>query len=220
MDYEKRVNSKAYIFFDWLYKLLIMNIFTILFVCLIFTGLPAIIAMNATIKKDMQQTNVFKAYFKNFAHYFKKSFLIGLLVLVVLAFICYAFYFYAYVVPQNEWNVVVFQMGIVVMFIFLIILVMLCVNIPLIVVTFPSLNVGEILKTSFYISFRYFMTTLILFGMFILKIIGTIAAPIWLLVGVSLPTLLGIKLTAAVYIKFEKIDLEKMMHQVEEEENE
>ena len=54
----------------------------------------------------------------------------------------------------------------------------------------------------------------------ILKIIGCIAAPIWLLFGISLPTLFGIKLTAGVYYKFEQIDLEKIMHMAEEDENE
>ena len=93
----------------------------------------------------------------------------------------------------------------------------MCLHLPLLIITFESLTVMETIKTAFYIVFRYFLTTLILLAMFVLKLVGTIAAPIWLLVGISLPTLLGIKLTYPVYYKFENIDLEKIMHQVEEE---
>lgn len=216
-DYEKKINSKPYRFFDWVYKLLIMNIFTLIFVCLIFTAFPAVIAMNATIKYDMNETNIFRTYFGNFKYYFKKSFLINLLIILVIGIVGFAFYFYSYAVPSDDAHSVIFQLGIAVMLVLGVIIIMLSVHIPLLVITFESLTVGEIIKTSFYISFRYFVTTLILFGMFVLKIIGTIAAPIWLLFGLSLPTLLGIKLTEGVYYKFEKIDLEKIMHMAEED---
>ncbi len=219
-DYDKKINSKPYRFFDWVYKLLIMNILTLVFVLLVFTALPAITAMNATIKYDMGETNIFKSYFSNFKYYFWKAFGIDIILLVVIGVVGFAFYFYSYAVPQDDAHKVIFQLGIAVMIILGVVLVMLSVHIPLIMITFESLTIGEIIKTSFYISFRYFVTTLILFGMFILKIIGCIAAPIWLLFGISLPTLLGIKLTAGVYYKFEQIDLEKIMHMAEEDENE
>ena len=69
MNYEKKMNSKIYIFFDWLYKLLIMNVFTLIFICLVITFLPAVTAMNATIKYDINETNIFKCYFSNFKRY-------------------------------------------------------------------------------------------------------------------------------------------------------
>lgn len=216
-DYEKKINSKPYRFFDWVYKLLIMNIFTLIFVCLIFTAFPAIIAMNATIKYDMNESNIFRTYFSNFKYYFKKAFIINLLLILVIAVVGFAFYFYSYAIPQDDINSIIFQLGVAVMIVLGVIIIMLCVHIPLLTITFESLTVGEIIRTSFYISFRYFVTTLILFGMFVLKIVGTIATPIWLLFGLSLPTLLGIKLTEGVYYKFEKIDLEKIMHMAEDD---
>ena len=135
----------------------------------------------------------------------------------------YAFYFYSYGIFTQEdtpyYNVfkIIFQVGVAVILLLGIIVVLMCLHLPLLIITFESLTVMETVKTAFYIVFRYFLTTLILLAMFILKIIGTIAAPIWLLVGISLPTLLGIKLTYPVYYKFENIDLEKIMHQVEED---
>lgn len=216
-DYEKKINSKPYRFFDWVYKLLIINIFTLIFICLVFTALPGIIAMNATIKYDMNESNVFKSYFSNFKYYFKKAIGLNFLLILVIGIVGFAFYFYSYAVPLDDAHTIIFQLGIAVMIILGVVIVMLCVHIPLLVITFESLTIGEVIKTSFYISFRYFVTTLILFGMFVLKIIGTIAAPIWLLFGISLPTLLGIKLTEGVYYKFEKIDLESIMHMAEDD---
>lgn len=220
MNYEKKMNSKVYIFFDWLYKLLIMNVFTLIFMCLIVTFLPAITAMNATIKYDINDTGIFKNYFSNFKRYFLKSFLIELLFLVVIGIVGYAFYFYSYgIFDMDSYKTfkIIFQVGIVVMLLLGIIVLMMSMHLPLLIITFEELTVIETIKTAFYIVFRYFLTTLILLAMFVIKVVGTIAAPIWLLVGISLPTLLGIKLTYPVYYKFEKIDLEKIMHQVEED---
>lgn len=216
-DYEKKINSKPYRFFDWVYKLLIINIFTLIFICLVFTAFPGIIAMNATIKYDMNESNVFRSYFSNLKYYFKKAIGLNFLLILVIGIVGFGFYFYSYAVPTDDAHTIIFQLGIAVMIILGVVIVMLCVHIPLLVITFESLTIGEVIKTSFYISFRYFVTTLILFGMFVLKIIGTIAAPIWLLFGISLPTLLGIKLTEGVYYKFEKIDLESIMHMAEDD---
>ena len=106
-----------------------------------------------------------------------------------------------------------------------IVITILSVHLPLLVVTFESFTVGEIYKTSLYVTFRYFLTTLILFVLQVL-IIGTFifcmfdprVLAIWLLVGISLPVFLQVKVTAAIYYKFSQIDFEKIMHQLDEEE--
>ena len=71
----------------------------------------------------------------------------------------------------------------------------------------------------------YFLTTLILFvlqvliiGSFIYCMIDPRFLAIWLLVGISLPVFLQVKVTAPIYYKFSQIDFEKIMHQVDEEE--
>lgn len=217
MDIEKKVNSKAHRFFDWLYKLLVMNVFTIMSVIPIITAFPAIVATFATIKNDMKEPGIFKNFFHNYKKYFLKSFLIGLIIIGALAIACFAFYFYAYAIPQDNLNKIIFEMGIAVILILIIIIIMLCSHIPLIIITFNSLSISEIIRTAFYISFRYFISTLILFGMFVVSVIGVIALPIWFLFGVSLPILLGIKFTQAIYYKFEQIDLETILQQAEDD---
>ena len=92
-------------------------------------------------------------------------------------------------------------------------------------VTLESLTVGETYRTGFYVSIRYFLTTLILFvlqvliiGSFIYCMIDPRFLAVWLLVGISLPVFLQVKVTAPIYYKFSQIDFEKIMHQVDEEE--
>lgn len=217
MDIEKKQNSKLYRFFDWLYKLLVMNVFTIMSILPIITAYPAIVATYATIKNDMKEPGIFKSYFSNYKKYFWKSFFMGLIIIATIAIVGFAFYFYSYAIPQDNFNKTVFQMGVAIMLLLAVVLIMLCVHIPLITITFDELTIFEIIRTSLFISFRYFITTLILFGMFVLSIIGIIALPIWFLFGVSLPILLGIKFTSAVYYKFEQIDLQSIYQNVEDD---
>ena len=154
MDYEKKVNSKLYRFFDFLYKLLIMNLLTFFLSLFVFTLFPAVVALNATIKNDIDEPNPFKSYFSNFKKYFKKSFFIGILLLVLIAVVGFAFFFYSYNQPNVEENAkktmeVIFQMGIVVMVLLGIVILMVIVHIPLLMVTFESLTCGELIKTAF-----------------------------------------------------------------------
>ena len=223
MDIEKKTNSKAYRFFDWLYKLLIMNVFTILSIIPIITAFPAIVATYATIKNDMREPGIFKKFFANYKKYFLKSLIVGIVLLIVIAIIAFSFYFYAFGIPQDknnnfleDWDIL-FQMGVVVMFILALVVIMIGVHLPLIIITFEELSTFETIRTSFYIAFRYIISTLILILMFICQIIGVIALPIWFLFGITLPILLGIKFTNAVYYSFEQIDLESIFKKAEDD---
>lgn len=217
MDIEKKYNSKVYRFFDFLYKLLIINLFTIFLSILIIPAFPAIVAMFATIRDDLDETNPLKAYFRNFKKYFKKSFITGIILIIAIAIVAFAFYFYAFAIPQDTFNEIIFQMGIIVMILLMLVMLMSVVHLPLLVIIFKSLTIIETFKTAFYISFRYILTTLVLLGMFVLKIVGVVLFPIWIIFGLTLPTFLGVKITKPIYYKFEKIDLEKIMHKAEDD---
>lgn len=212
--------SKLFIFFELIYRLLIVNIFTFFLILPIFTSLPAIVAAYATLKNGIDDTKVIKSYFKNFSFYFWKSFKIGLILLVAIAVVLYAFFFYRYQDAIIDFEEIWYQIGMAVILILMLILVLVSVNLPLLVITFKKLTVIETIKTSFYITFRYFITTLILFLMLIFQIVGIVAFPIWIILGISLPIMLSIRFTAVVYKKFELIDLEKIMHIDLEEEDE
>ena len=108
-----------------------------------------------------------------------------------------------------------------------ILITFLSVHLALLLITFESFTVGEIYRTSFYVSIRYFLTTLILFvlqvliiGSFIYCMFDARFLAVWLLIGISLPVFLQVKVTTPIYYKLSQIDFEKIMHQLDEEEEE
>ena len=143
----------------------------------------------------------------------------------------YAIYFYATSVVKDasefDLTLLFINAGFIVSGIAFILITFLSVHLALLLITFESFTVGEIYRTSFYVSIRYFLTTLILFvlqvliiGSFIYCMFDARFLAVWLLVGISLPVFLQVKVTAPIYYKLSQIDFEKIMHQVEEEEEE
>ena len=236
---EKRYNSKLFRFFDLLYRLLVLNIMTIIISLPIITFFPAIVAMVSTLKYDMSETGIFKPYFRNFKKYFWKSFWMGLALLICFAAGAYAYYFWINVETDLAFMKIIIQIGIV---------VLLVSHLPQLICIFKDLPNFQIFKVSFYISFRYFLTTLIMlivnlvaYGslVIILTLIFTskkideetgktvlavhssvrIMLVIWTMIGISLPKYLGLRFTKPLYYKLEKIDMEKINQQIEEDIN-
>ena len=230
LDYEQKLNSKPYRFFDQVHRLLVLNVLTIILGITVIGLFPAFVATTATLKQG-NQMNVFKQFFKNFLHYFKKSFFVGLILFVLYLVDIYAIYFYATSVVKDasefDLTLLFINAGFIVSGIAFILITFLSVHLALLLITFESFTVGEIYRTSFYVSIRYFLTTLILFvlqvliiGSFIYCMFDARFLAVWLLVGISLPVFLQVKVTAPIYYKLSQIDFEKIMHQVEEEEEE
>ena len=230
LDYEQKLNSKPYRFFDQVYRLLVLNVLTIILGITVIGLFPAFVATTATLKQG-NQMNVFKQFFKNFLHYFKKSFFVGLILFVLYLVDIYAIYFYATSVVKDasefDLTLLFINAGFIVSGIAFILITFLSVHLALLLITFESFTVGEIYRTSFYVSIRYFLTTLILFvlqvliiGSFIYCMFDARFLAVWLLVGISLPVFLQVKVTTPIYYKLSQIDFEKIMHQVEEEEEE
>lgn len=230
LDYEQKLNSKPYRFFDQIYRLLVLNVLTIILGITIIGLFPAFVAATATLKQG-NQMNVFKQFFKNFLHYFKKSFFVGLILFVLYLIDIYAIYFYATSVVKDasdfDLTLLFINAGFIVSGVAFILITFLSVHLALLLITFESFTVGEIYRTSFYVSIRYFLTTLILFvlqvliiGSFIYCMFDARFLAVWLLVGISLPVFLQVKVTTPIYYKLSQIDFEKIMHQVDEEEEE
>lgn len=230
LDYEQKLNSKPYRFFDQVYRLLVLNVITIILSATLVGMFPAFVATTATLKQG-NQMNVFKQFIKNFLHFFKKSFFVGLVLFFVYAVNIYAFYFYATSVVEDvqdfDWTLLFVNAGFIVSIVMFIIITLLSVHLPLLIITFETLTVGETYRTSLYVSIRYIITTLILFvlqvliiGSFIYCMVDPRFLAVWMLVGISLPVFLQVKFTTAVYYKLSQIDFEQIMYQVEDEEEE
>lgn len=230
LDYEQKLNSKPYRFFDQIYRLLVLNVITIILGITVVCLFPAFVATTATLKQG-NQMNVFKQFFKNFLHYFKKSFFVGLILFILYLIDIYAIYFYATSVVKDasdfDLTLLFINAGFIVSGVAFILITFLSVHLALLLITFESFTVGEIYRTSFYVSIRYFLTTLILFvlqvliiGSFIYCMFDARFLAVWLLIGISLPVFLQVKVTTPIYYKLSQIDFEKIMHQLDEEEEE
>ncbi len=217
MDIESKYNSKAHRFFEWLFMLVFVNIFTILLLIPIVTILPAITAMYATIKESMAEgpNKPIRMYFSNFMKYSEKSFVLELIIGLIFVVAGISVWYYYGKIGAGE---ILSNVGFWIMIFFIVILLMMILHIPLLTVTFESFRAREIFKTSMFIAFRYLGITAISLVLFIISIVGIVAAPIWFLVGFSGPAFLVIKVSEPLYYRLNKIDFEKIMRQVDEEE--
>lgn len=219
MNIESKYNSKAHRLFEWLFMLVFVNIITILLLIPIITILPAITAMYATIKESLAEgpNKPIRMYFSNFMKYSEKSFIIELIVgfIFIVAGIS-VWYYYGKIGAGELFS----NVGFWIMFIFIVIALLMILHVPLLIVTFESFRAREILKTSMFIAFRYLGITLIALVLLIISIVGIVAAPIWFLVGFSGPAYLVIKVSEPLYYRLNKIDFEKIMRQIDEEEEE
>lgn len=340
--YESKMNSKSYLFFEWVYRLIIVNILTILISGILFILLalmisnsfwkafllifalllvlscafPSYIALISTIKAPITD-GVWKIYFVSFKKYYFKAFKVGLILEVVLGITCYSFYFYlnassssgpceiailqdgeqvttkgtydrnnlgdfiiystsgdiiyqgtyekkkieiknadssitylftdykldakntiysmttsegyeVHLVLTEENTVNSFlQIGFWIMVVGLIVLLFLFIQVPMLFVTFPSLSVSNLFRTSAYVSIRYVLTTFIfifflflslslitifplLFSKYFVGFVGT-----WTVFGISLPLFFAIRLSSPIYYQFQKLNIEKIFSEAD-----
>lgn len=222
---DKKYSSKLYRFFDLLYHLLVINILIIIISLPIVTCFPAIVAATATIKNDLEETNVFKAFFRNFKKYFFKSFVLGLIFLILFGAGIFGYIFWVFLYEAK--NEIIVQIAVIIISVSLIVFTFMIVHIPLLIVTFTKFNRREIFRTSLYVAFRYFLTTMIMLiatilvvGVLVLLIVNIINRwflSIWMIFGITLPLYLVIKVTTPIYYRLAKIDMNKIAEQVEED---
>lgn len=266
MDFEKKTRSRAYIFFDRLFRLFVCNILTVasmaipcsLFIFLLmdlginydptkmdilmllfwlatgsflvtlpFLILPAITATTITIKEVNSSVKIFSEWFYNFKTYYLKSMKLGLIYASLFGVATFALYFYSNVnlieLENPEYSAlfldvqnVLLQAGFVVAIIFIIVLVCLVVHVPLLIITLPKLSIGDLIKTNIFMSINHFVNTIILITMLIVSIIGFTFFPIWIIFGISLPIMIGLRFSKVNYTELEKVDFDKINDLVEE----
>ena len=197
----------------------VINLFTIVFSILIITLLPSHVAAYKTISdfKEHGTQRVIKRYFTNMWTYMEKSFLIGLFIIIILVVAFFSMRFY-----RNNFDAtnIVGQVGYWVMLIVMVVILFLSLHLPLVIVNFPKFGIKDTIKISIFICFRYILSTLIILVSDIVIIIGVIALPIWVFIGITLPILLIIKFTEPTYYYLKKINLEEIIERAKEIENE
>jgi uncharacterized membrane protein YesL len=212
---EKISSGKALGFFDWIFRLVVINLLTLLLSFLVVTILPAIVACFQTIKDYSQgeSEQVYKVYFRNFKLHSEKSFFIWLIILFILVTSFISINFYVGLDAQNLFASAGFYM--MLFMVFLCVFVLL--HLSLVIVYFRSFSVVETIKASILLGGKYLLTTLLLLFILIGGVLLFPLLPISVLVGISIPSYLAYKLSSPVYSYLVQIKFEEKYHEIKGE---
>jgi len=193
MDLEKLINSKAFLFFDWLWKLLILNFLTLVTSIGFVTILPSLIACFQTIKdyKDGSNINAFSLYFRNFKNSFRRSIVLGILLVILALVLFYAESYYIELLermgndPKYETWTTLFIIGKYITFFTILIVIMIVVQLPIVYAYF-YFRTFDNLRFAFYVSFKFFARSVMtLFPVLLSYLLYSIRG-VWFLFGISL----------------------------------
>ena len=155
------------VFFDWVWRLFILNNFTVLTSLGIITFFPSIIACFRTIKEcyEEDEQHVVKRYFENFLYCFKDTVGVGVLFEFLFLALGYSFFYYFGMLDAlkdsgsgEEWITIFWFLFFFSVFIS-VTLTMVAIQFP-IVVTYFRLRFFDKIRFSFYMAFKYFGATL------------------------------------------------------------
>lgn len=192
MNLEKFVNSKFYLFCEWLWRIVMLNFLTLITSLGIITFIPSVIACMQCFKDYEEGTddNVFKVFYRNFGKHFKGSLVFSIVFVILFLAIGYsiALYYVNVTDPEVEESLYKFYtLGMYVSILFAFVISIIYLQIPLIQVYF-KFGKWEAYRNAFYMSFRYIFITLIGVASVALSVfIFLMATILWFFIGVSLP---------------------------------
>lgn len=201
MNFEKIVNSKAYGVFDWIYRLIILNMLIIISSIFIVTILPSLVAGYLTIKgfaEDRDQ-NIFKAYYNNFILKIKPTLIINVIVLILLFVFSMALLQYADAFAEGTNLFFIIGFAFIIFSIFVLLLTLLHM-VP--VIAYFNFKVIDNIKFSFYMAVKYIGTTFLIFLIsffFIMLLWLNFTIPVWVMMGFSGNMLFVYRVTRPIY---------------------
>lgn len=203
MEEKKFANSKLFNFFDWVWRLLVLNVLTIIFSLGIVTIMPAVCAAFKTIKdtKENYTSKIFKPFLSNFIYLFRDTFVFSIILVAIIGISGYAFLWYDGVVGTTTGSdnsldqtwLTIALISIVIVILGTLLMVMVFMQLPM-VINYFSYGFLDNIKLSFYMAFKYFITTIIELFISIASVVLLINGlfnyhllPVWLFFGISLP---------------------------------
>ncbi|MBQ2892027.1 MAG: DUF624 domain-containing protein [Bacilli bacterium] len=220
----KIFNSKAYQVFDYICRLIILNILLIgcsfsiflivtsifkdlkeiyqllLFIPSALTLFPSIMSVFGVIKGYELDgtTGVFKEYFRCFKKYYLKSLLFSIMLILYIILISNSYSYF----NNMKTNGVGYLIGYLLTISFVLISIFCFVHLPLTIIYFDDLNLKHYIKLSFIFAFKDLGLTIILTILSIISIILSYYFNLYLLIlSFSLTIFLIVKLTKSKYIK-------------------
>ncbi len=201
-----------------------------------FLILPSLVSATSVIKDTTSAINAFKAWGYGFKKYYAKSMKVGLIYSLVLGIIFFSLVFYSILPVISDIQIIdhfgitssgilfTFSMkaqeallgaGYVVFAIFAFAGVCFVVHAPMVIITLPNLKTVDLMKTNVFMTINYFLNTIVLVAMLLVSVIGFFFFPIWIIFGISLPILIGLRFSKVNYHELEKVDFDKINKQVE-----
>lgn len=207
MNIEKLINSRVFSFFDWVWKLVILNLLTLITSLGIITILPSFVACYETIRNydEGVNKNVFSLFYRNFAAYFKRTVGMGILILVVLLILGYAFIYYGdnvkYWIEEGYDNILVTIFTFARYFILFIIIMIFMITIQLpMVYSFFNFRFFDNIRFAFYVTFKFIGQSLLSIFVWALSFIILIyLLAFWFFVGFSVTIYLIYRISIPVY---------------------
>lgn len=220
----KILNSKAYQVFDYICRLIILNLLLIIISFSIFllainifpdmkdiyqmlfliptaiNLLPSIVAVADVIRgyEIEKNTGVFKEFFTSFKKHFKKSFLLSVLLIISALLISNSITFFSNMKAEGS----IYTIGLALSLSIVVILIISLVHLPLTMIYFDDLKISHYIKLSLIFGFKDFGLSLLLTIFVVLTIVISSLSGLYLiLIAFSLVIYLNVKLTKNKYVK-------------------
>ena len=220
----KILNSKAYQVFDYICRLIILNLLLIIISFSIFllainifpdmkdiyqmlfliptaiNLLPSIVAVADVIRgyEIEKNTGVLKEFFTSFKKHFKKSFLLSVLLIISALLISNSITFFSNMKAEGS----IYTIGLALSLSIVVILIISLVHLPLTMIYFDDLKISHYIKLSFIFGFKDFGLSLLLTIFVVLTIVISSLSGLYLiLIAFSLVIYLDVKLTKNKYVK-------------------
>lgn len=220
----KILNSKAYQVFDYICRLIILNILLIVISFSIFiifsnifpdmeniyktllliptavTFFPALVSVFSVIRdyETIKSTGVLKEFFGGFKKYYFKTLIFSILIIIAFILISNSYSFFD-ALKETE---LVYMLGYFIVLSLILVLIIMLVHLPLVIIYFDDLSIIHYLKLSFIFAFKDLWLTLLVTALVVGSIIlSFIFYPYLLIIGFSFTAYLIVKLTLRKYIK-------------------
>lgn len=206
MDVEKMTNSKFYNFCDVVWRIIFLNMLTLITSLGIITIIPAFSACFNCFKdsQENKSDNLFIAYYKHFGRVFKESLVLSVISGIALLVSGYAIFWYMNALDSETqlvsetWKST-FYIGYYLTIFFVIIIVTLLMQMPMLL-TYFNLGFIDNIKMSFLMTFKFFFSSILEIICWLGSVtIFFFVTPLWFFIGLSLPLFLIYYISKAGY---------------------
>lgn len=203
MDSRKLTNSKVYQVFDFIMRLILLNLLALTFSFPIITFLTSLVATHDVIKQYINDgsTVVFRPFWESFKRNFFKTVILQIGIIVAgFLFGNSLLFFYNHTVDGG-----IYAFGFYLTMLIILVLFIILVNYPLTCVYFKGLKATHYLKLSALFAFKDLSISLIVAIIYVgFALLGFIAFPVLIFGGISVPVYLIVKISRKHYYHISK----------------